>query len=113
VVIGSDGEEEDSRNSRLVSTKRSERCVEVLGVSKLLQIVCQRFCKIMKSLHEMIKKDVKWNWREKQILKELKKRFIMKLVLVIPDLDKKIRVDVDVLDFAMGRLLLMKCENDK
>jgi len=65
VVIGSDGEEEDSRSSRLVSTKRSERCVEVLEVSKILQTVCQRFCKIMKPLHEMIK-DVKWNWEEKQ-----------------------------------------------
>jgi len=37
----------------------------------------------------------------------------MELVLVTPDLDKKIRVDVDVLDFAMGRVLLMKCENNK
>ena len=33
--------------------------------------------------------------------------------MVIPDLDKEIRVEADKLDFAMGEVLLMKCENEK
>ena len=37
----------------------------------------------------------------------------MELVLVIPDLDKKMRVEMDISDFAMGGVLLMKCENEK
>jgi len=37
----------------------------------------------------------------------------MKLVLVTPDLDKEMRVEVDVSDFAIGEVLLMKCEDGK
>ena len=37
----------------------------------------------------------------------------MKPVLVIPNLDKKIRVEVDTSDFAMGRVLSIKCEDKK
>ena len=43
----------------------------------------------------------------------MKERFIIELVLVILDLDKKMRVEIDVLDFAIGGVLLMKCENKK
>jgi len=35
------------------------------------------------------------------------------LVLVIPDLDKKIRVEIDISDFAMKRVLSIKCEDEK
>ena len=34
-------------------------------------------------------------------------------VLVIPDLNKEMRVEVDALDFAMGGVLLMKCEDER
>ena len=63
----------------------------------------------------MTKKDVKLNWKEKKqkAFKELKKRFIIKLVLVILDLDKKTRVETDVSDFAMREVLLMKCEDKR
>jgi len=43
----------------------------------------------------------------------LKERFTTELVLVIPDLDKEIRVEVDALDFATGKVLSMKHENEK
>ena len=35
------------------------------------------------------------------------------LVLIIPDLDKEMRVEADVLDFVIGRVLSMKCEDEK
>ena len=41
----------------------------------------------------------------------LKKWFTTKPVLVILDLDKKIRMEIDASDFATGRVLSMKCEN--
>ena len=47
------------------------------------------------------------------MFEELKERFTIELVLVIPDLDEEMRVKTDVLDFAMGGVLLMKCENEK
>ena len=34
-------------------------------------------------------------------------------VLVTLDLDKEMRVEADVLDFAIGGVLLMKCEDEK
>jgi len=63
----------------------------------------------------MTKKDVKWNWGERQqrVFEELKKRFIAELVLVTLDLDKKIRVEIDMSDFAIEEALLMKCEDKK
>jgi len=63
----------------------------------------------------MTKKDVKWNWGERQqrVFEELKKRFIAELVLVTLDLDKKIRVEIDMSNFAIEEALLMKCEDKK
>ena len=34
-------------------------------------------------------------------------------VLAAPDLDKKMRVKVDVLDYATGEVLLMECKDSK
>jgi len=36
-----------------------------------------------------------------------------KPVLAIPNLDKKMRIRVDILDFVTNRVLLIKCENEK
>jgi len=43
----------------------------------------------------------------------LKKRFTTELVLVIPDLNREMRVEVNASDFAMGGVLLMKYEDEK
>ena len=43
----------------------------------------------------------------------MKERFITEPVLVTSDLDKEMRVEADVLDFATGGVLSMKCENEK
>jgi len=37
----------------------------------------------------------------------------MEPVLVTPDLDKGMRVEADISDFATGGVLLMKCEDEK
>ena len=61
----------------------------------------------------MTKKDVKWNWRERQqrVFKKLKKRFTIELVLVILDLDKEIRVEANISDLAIEGILSMKYED--
>ena len=38
---------------------------------------------------------------------------MMEPVLVTPDLNREMRVEVDVSDFAMGGVLLMKYEDEK
>ena len=43
----------------------------------------------------------------------MKERFTTELVLVIPDLDKEMRVETDALDFAIGGVLSMKCEDER
>jgi len=55
----------------------------------------------------MVKKDKKWNWMEKQekVFRELKEKFTKEPVLAVPDLDKKMRMKVNVLDYAIGGVL--------
>ena len=73
------------------------------------------FAKIAKPLHEMTKKETKWNWGERQqrVFERLKKRFMTELVLVTSDLDKEMRVEADISDSVMEGVLLMKCEDKK
>ena len=63
----------------------------------------------------MVKKNQKWNWIKKQekIFKKLKKKFTKEVVLAVPDLDKKIRIEVDVSDYATEGVLSMKYEDGK
>ena len=53
-------------------------------------------------LHDLVKKNQKWNWMERQekAFKELKKRFTKELVLAVLDLDKKMRMKVDISDYV-------------
>ena len=55
----------------------------------------------------LMKKDQKWNWMEKQekAFRKLKERFTRKPVLAALDLDKKIRMEVDISDFATEGVL--------
>jgi len=61
----------------------------------------------------LVKKDKKWDWMEKQekVFKELKEKFTKEPVLAAPDLDKKMRMEVDTSDYATGGVLLMECED--
>jgi len=90
----------------------------VKDVQKFLGLVnyycqfIQDFVSIARPLHDMVKKDRKWEWTEKQekAFEELKKRFTQKLVLAVPDLDKKMRMEVDVSDYTMEDVLSMEEE---
>jgi len=61
----------------------------------------------------LVRKDEKWNWGKEQkvAFKELKRVFTMRPVLVVPDLNKEMRVEVDISEYATGEVLLMKHEN--
>jgi len=63
----------------------------------------------------MVKKDQKWDWTEKQekVFRELKERFTKEPVLAAPDLDKKMRMEVNALNYATGGMLSMKCKDER
>ena len=84
-----------------------------LGLVNYYRRFIEGFASIARPLHDLVKKDQKWNWMEKQkeAFKELKKRFTKEPVLAAPDLDKKIRMEVDASDYATGGVLLMECED--
>jgi len=62
----------------------------------------------------MVKKSQKWDWTEKQekTFRELKEKFTKEPVLAALDFNKKMRMEVDVSDYAMG-VLSMECEDGK
>jgi len=62
---------------------------------------------------EGIKKDKKWDWMETQeeAFRMLKEKFTKELVLAAPDLDKKMRMEVDASDYATGGVLSMECKD--
>ena len=62
-----------------------------LGLTNHYRWFIKDFAVIAKPLHNIIKKDQKWDWIEMQekAFQELKKRFTKELVLAILDLDKK------------------------
>ena len=43
----------------------------------------------------------------------MKGKFTRKLVLAAPDLDKKMRMEIDASDYATGEVLSMECENGR
>ena len=84
-----------------------------LGLANYYCQFIKGFASIARPLYDLVKKNQKWNWtkKQKEAFRELKERFTRELVLAAPDLDKKMQIEVDVLDYAMGEVLSMKCED--
>ena len=116
VVIGPEGIEIVKVKVKGMLEWPTSKCVK--DVQKFLGLVnyycrfIQDFVSIARLLHDMVKKDRKWEWTEKQekAFEELKKRFTQELVLAVPDLDKKMRMEVDVSDYTMEDVLSMEEE---
>ena len=86
-----------------------------LGLASYYRRFVKDFAKIARLLYEMTRKENKWSWRKRQqkAFEELKKRFITEPVLVIPDLDKDMRVEAAASDFVIEGVLSMKCKDEK
>ena len=93
------------------------RCIKdmqkFLGLANYYCRFIEGFATVARPLHDLVKKDKKWDWMEKQekTFKELKEQFTKEPVLAAPDIDKKIRMEVDASDYMMGGVLPMECEN--
>ena len=86
-----------------------------MGLANYYRQFVKDFARIAKPLYETTRKGKKWEWGEKQqrAFEELKRRFMTEPVLVTPDLNKEIRVEIDALDFVTGGVLSIKCEDER
>ena len=119
VVIGLEGIKMEEEKVKGILEWLTPKCVK--DVQKFLGLVnyycqfIQDFASIARPLHDMVRKDQKWEWTEKQdkAFRKLKEKFTKKLVLAAPDLDKKMRMEVDASDYTMGEVLSMECKDGR
>ena len=86
-----------------------------LGFANYYRRFIKDFARIAAPLHVLVRKEQKWKWEEKQeeAFGKLKAVFTTELVLVIPDIDKEMRVEADASNYAMGGVLSTKCKDGK
>ena len=119
VVIGPKGVEMQKKKVEEVLTwptpKNIKKVQKFLGLTNYYRRFIKNFAKIAAPLYVLVRKDQKWEWKkeQKRALRELKEVFTMELVLAIADLDKKMWIEADALDYAMEGVLLVKNENGK
>ena len=119
VVIGLKSIKMEEEKIKRVLDWLTPKCVK--NIQKFLELTnyycwfIKNFASIAWPLHDLVKKEQKWEWtrRQQKAFKELKERFTKETVLAVPDLDKKMRMEVDVLDYVTRGVLSMECENRK
>ena len=84
-----------------------------LGLANYYRWFIEGFAIVARPLYDMVKKDKRWDWTERQekAFKELKEQFTKKLVLAAPDIDKKMRMEVDTSDYMTGGVLSIECKD--
>jgi len=117
VVIGSEGIKMEREKVKGVlewpTLKYIKDVQNFLGLANYYCRFIEGFATVARLLHDLVKKDKKWEWTEKEekAFKELKERFTKEPVLAAPDIDKKMRMEVDASDYAIGGVLSMECED--
>ena len=115
VVIRPEGIKMEKEKVKGVLEWLTLKCVKdiqkFLGLANYYCQFIENFTAIARPLHDLVKKDKKWEWTEKQgeAFEELKRRFTKELVLAALDIDKKMRMEVDASDYTMGGVLSMEC----
>ena len=117
VVIGPEGIKMEEEKVKGVLEWLTPKCIK--DIQKFLELAnyycqfIQDFASIVRPLYDMVKKDRKWEWMNKQerAFEKLKKMFTEEPVLTAPDLDKKMRMEVNVSDYATGDMLSMEGED--
>ena len=86
-----------------------------LGLANYYRRFIKDFARIAALLHVLVRKEQKWKWKKKQkeAFERLKVVFTTESVLAIPDIDREMRVEADTSDYAIGGVLLTKCEDEK
>jgi len=104
VIIGPNGIKMEEEKVKGVVEWPTPKCVKdvqkFLGLANYYCRFIEGFASIARPLHDMVKKNKKWEWMEKQekAFKELKERFTKEM-------------EVDASDYATGGVLSMECED--
>ena len=119
IVIGPDGIKMEKEKMKGVLDWPTPKCVKdvqkFLGLANYYHQFIEGFASIARPLHDLVKKNQKWNWTEKQekAFRGLKEQFMKELVLAAPDLDRKMRMEVDASDYVMDGVLSIEGEDGK
>ena len=117
VVIGPEGIKMEKEKVKGVLEWPTPKCVKdiqkFLGLANYYCRFIKGFATVTRPLHDLVKKNKKWEWteREENAFKELKERFTKELVLAAPDIDKKMRMEIDASDYVTGGILSMECRD--
>ena len=86
-----------------------------LGLVNYYRRFIKDFTKIAALLYILVRKEQKWKWKKEQeeVFERLKVVFITEPVLAILDINREMRVEADILDYATEGVLSTKCENGK
>jgi len=119
VVIGPNGIKMEKEKMRGVLEWPTPKCVKdvqkFLGLANYYRRFMKDFVEIARPMHRLVRKQEKWNWGSKQeeAFGRLKEIFTSEPVLAAPELDKEMRVEADASDYTTGRVLSMRCEDDR
>ena len=119
VVIGPKGVEiQREKIEGVLNWPASRNMKEVqkfLDLANYYKRFIKDFAKIAALLHMLVRKKQKWKWEKKQeeVFEKLKVVFTTESILAIPDIDRKMRVEVDASDYVTRGVLLMKCKDGK
>ena len=95
VVIGPEGIKMEKGKVKGVLEWPTPKCVKdvqkFLGLANYYCQFIEGLATVARLLHDLVKKDKKWEWTEKEekTFQELKEQFTKKPVLAAPDIDKK------------------------
>jgi len=86
-----------------------------LGLTNYYRRFIKDFTRLAALLHVLVRKEQKWKWEGEQekAFERLKVVFTTEPILAIPDINREMRVEADASDYAMGGVLLTKCEDGK
>jgi len=119
VVIGLEGIKMEKEKVKAVLdwpvSKTVKDIQKFLGLANYYKTFVKDFAKIVRLLHKLTRKKQKWKWkiRQEKLFEMLKKWFTMESILVALNLDRKMRMEVDILDYVIEEVLLMECNNEQ
>ena len=116
VVIGPNGIEK-KKVDRVLSQPEPKNVKDVrkfLGLANYYRRFIKDFAQVARSMNVLTRKNVKQQQRseQQQAFDELKRIFITRLVLAVPDLNKEFKIEVNASNYTTRKVLSMKCSDN-
>ena len=116
VVIGPNGIEKE-KVDRVLSQPEPKNVKDVrkfLGLANYYRRFIKDFAQVARSMNVLTRKNVKQQQRseQQQAFDELKRIFITRPVLAVPDLNKEFKIKVNASNYTTRKVLSMKCSDN-